>query len=91
MGARMLAEWLANPLADRAAIDAGWMPWPNWSPTPRLCDDLRERLRGIYDLERLLARVTTGRATPRDLALSAARWPRCRRSRPGSPPAAARC
>src|SRR5436190_1785264 len=29
---------------------------------------LREQLRGVYDLERLLARVTTGRASPRDLS-----------------------
>ena len=33
-----------------------------------LADALREQLRGVYDLERLLARVTTGRASPRDLS-----------------------
>ena len=33
-----------------------------------LADELREQLRGIYDLERLLARVATGRASPRDLS-----------------------
>ena len=68
MGSRLLGEWLANPLADRETIDArldavaelvadsGW---------PRPC---RNKLRNIYDLERLLARVTTGRASPRDLS-----------------------
>src|ERR1700749_2029874 len=35
---------------------------------PRLTDELREKLRGIYDLQRLLARIATGRATPRDLS-----------------------
>ncbi|MFH7813417.1 hypothetical protein ACH0C8_16020, partial [Acetobacter lovaniensis] len=29
---------------------------------------LREALREIYDIQRLLSRVTTGRASPRDLA-----------------------
>src|SRR5262249_28729859 len=31
-------------------------------------NDLRETLRGVYDMQRLLARITTGRASPRDLA-----------------------
>ncbi len=70
MGSRLLADWLANPLdRRRARSTSGSTPWPNWSPTPALADELRETLRGIYDLQRLLARVTTGRASPRDLAL----------------------
>jgi DNA mismatch repair protein MutS len=68
MGARTLAEWVANPLTDLAAIDLRLDAVAELVEDARLCDDLRERLGGIYDLERLLARVTTGRATPRDLA-----------------------
>src|SRR5262249_3216410 len=34
----------------------------------RLTEDLREKLRGIYDIQRLLARIITGRASPRDLS-----------------------
>ena len=34
----------------------------------RLRDILRDQLRDVYDIERLLARVSTGRASPRDLA-----------------------
>ncbi len=68
MGSRMLAEWLANPLADLAAIDARLDAVGELVADSRLADGLRERLAGIYDLERLLARVTTGRASPRDLA-----------------------
>ena len=69
MGSRLLADWLANPLTDAAAIRARHeaveraggrrRPWPT---------DLRETLRRVYDVERLLARVTTGRASPRDLS-----------------------
>jgi len=68
MGSRLLAEWLANPLTDLAAIDARLDAVAELVADPRLSDGLRERLQGIYDLERLLARVTTGRASPRDLA-----------------------
>jgi DNA mismatch repair protein MutS len=68
MGSRLLAEWLANPLTDVAAIDARLDAVGELVANPRLADELREKLRGIYDLERLLARATTARATPRDLA-----------------------
>jgi DNA mismatch repair protein MutS len=34
----------------------------------RLRNELRDELKGIYDLERLLSRVATGRASPRDLS-----------------------
>ncbi len=33
-----------------------------------LADHLRETLRKVYDVQRLLARVTTGRASPRDVS-----------------------
>ena len=72
MGSRLLAEWLANPLTDLAAIDARLDAAAELVADPRLADGLRERLEGIYDLERLLARVTTGRASP---PRSCLRWP----------------
>jgi len=68
MGSRWLADWLANPLTDLAAIDERLDAVAELVADPRLADDIQQKLRGIYDLERLLARVTTGRATPRDLA-----------------------
>ena len=68
MGSRTLADWLANPLADLAAIHDRSEAVAELVADSRLCDDLRSRLQDIHDLQRLLARVTTGRATPRDLA-----------------------
>jgi len=66
-GARLLAEWIAHPLADPAAISVrhdavAWL----------VADDgrraaMREALASVYDGERLLARVATGRANARDL------------------------
>ena len=68
MGSRWLADWIANPLTDLSAIDERLDGVAELVGDARLTEDIQQKLRGIYDLERLLARVTTGRATPRDLA-----------------------
>ncbi len=67
MGSRLLAEWLANPLTDAALLRARHEAVDELVADASLCADLNETLRRVYDLERLLARVTTGRASPRDL------------------------
>ena len=68
MGSRLLADWLANPLTDVARIDDRLDTVAELVADTSLSAALHEQLRGIYDLERLLARVTTGRASPRDLS-----------------------
>jgi DNA mismatch repair protein MutS len=68
MGSRLLADWLENPLCDRAAIDARLDAVAELVAEPSLIAALQDQLRGVYDLERLLARITTGRASPRDLS-----------------------
>ncbi|HEV2969346.1 MAG TPA: DNA mismatch repair protein MutS [Pirellulales bacterium] len=68
MGSRWLADWLANPLTDLVAISERLDAVAELVADTRLTEDVQQRLSGIYDLERLLARVTTGRASPRDLA-----------------------
>ena len=68
MGSRLLAEWVANPLTDAASIRARLDAVEELVANQSLCDELHESLRRIYDVERLLARVTTGRASPRDLS-----------------------
>ena len=67
MGSRLLAEWLASPLMDLEAIRARLDAVEELVAEPVLAAELREMLRRVYDVERLLARVTTGRASPRDL------------------------
>ena len=71
MGARLLGDWLANPLIDVRAIDARLDAVAELHANARLADTLRDSLRAIYDMQRLLARVTTGRANPRDLSFVA--------------------
>ena len=68
MGARLLGDWFANPLTDVARIDARLDAVSELVSQPSLCADLRTELNSIYDLQRLLARVITARATPRDLS-----------------------
>ena len=68
MGARLLADWLANPLIDVPAIQARQEAVAELVADSALADHLRETLRKVYDVQRLLARVTTGRASPRDLS-----------------------
>jgi DNA mismatch repair protein MutS len=63
-----LGQWLAAPLKDVAAINARQDAVAEFHADASFTADLREALRAIYDVERLLARVTTGRATPRDLS-----------------------
>ncbi len=67
MGARWLSEWLANPLTELSAIEARLDAVEELVGEDALRGQLRDSLRGVYDLQRLLARVTTGRASPRDL------------------------
>ena len=68
MGSRLLADWLAHPLVDAARIDARLDAVAELVADAALTRALGDCLRGVYDLERLLARVTTGRASPRDLS-----------------------
>ena len=68
MGSRMLADWVANPLTEIERIEARQGAVAELVASPALADTLQDQLRGIYDLERLLARVTTARASPRDLS-----------------------
>ncbi|HEX3724844.1 MAG TPA: DNA mismatch repair protein MutS [Pirellulales bacterium] len=71
MGSRLLADWLAHPLTQVAAIDERLAAVAELVADAPLARALGDQLRGVYDLERLLARVTTGRASPRDLAFIA--------------------
>jgi DNA mismatch repair protein MutS len=67
MGARLLADWLSNPLTDLAAINRRLDAVAELASDSLLTRDLRETLGTAYDLQRLTARVATGRSGPRDL------------------------
>lgn len=67
MGARLLAAWLAAPLVDLEMIQLRQGAIEEFVRDERLRSSLRTALGEIYDLERLVSRVCTLRASPRDL------------------------
>ncbi len=67
MGGRLLRQWLLAPLTDVAAIGARLDAVEALVRQPSRRERLQTLLGGIGDLERLSARLTAGRATPRDL------------------------
>jgi DNA mismatch repair protein MutS len=66
MGARLLQEWLLAPLADRPAIEARLDAVAEFGASQSR-GELRALLEETRDLQRLTSRVSTGRASPRDL------------------------
>ncbi|KAA0133078.1 DNA mismatch repair protein MutS [Gimesia chilikensis] len=71
MGARLLNDWIANPLTSLDEIQKRHDSVEEISQNPVLCNDVREQLSKTYDLQRLTARIATGRASARDLSFLA--------------------
>ncbi len=67
MGSRLLADWVAAPLTNIPHIQARQDAVAEFWHDQRLLAAVRDDLRDVYDMERLVSRVTTGRCTPRDL------------------------
>jgi DNA mismatch repair protein MutS len=67
MGARRLSQWLASPLIHREQIELRLGAVGEFVTNDRLRQTMRQHLGEVYDIERLTARVATGRCSPRDL------------------------
>ena len=67
LGARRLARWLAYPLVDPAAIAARHDAVASLAERDRLRAGLRDALKPVRDLERLLSKAARPTSTPRDL------------------------
>ncbi len=67
MGSRMLCDWMNAPLMQVDRINQRLDAVDELLDNFELSSDLRTELKEVYDLQRLLTRVTTGRASPRDL------------------------
>jgi DNA mismatch repair protein MutS len=67
MGARLLREWVTSPLVRAADIRARLDAVEELFADDERRRRVQERLRTVFDLERVLARVGAGRATARDL------------------------
>ena len=67
MGARTLRSYIEQPLIDKAAITERLDAITELNAHAITREELREYLNPIYDLERLITRVTYQTANPRDL------------------------
>ena len=67
MGGRMLRSWLEQPLIRKEAIEERLDAVEELFSDGVSREEIREYLGPIYDLERLLGRVSYGTANPRDL------------------------
>ncbi len=67
MGGRLLKRWLLYPLKDRMEIQRRLDVVQFYMENEELAGSLRELLKGVYDLERLLGRVVLKNANARDL------------------------
>ena len=68
MGARLLRNWMIRPSIDAAEIEGRYDAVAELSKSARIADEIANSFEGIFDLERLLSRITIGTAGPRELA-----------------------
>ncbi len=67
MGARTLRSYVELPLIDAQEINRRLEALEELNKSPMLRDEIREYLNPIYDLERLISRISYQSANPRDL------------------------
>ena len=82
MGARLLRQWVLAPLTGRPAIEERLETVGLLFGDALAREALRSALDGVRDIERLGAKIASGRATPRDVAalgVSLSRLPEVRR------------
>ena len=67
MGARLIRRWVDQPLLDRTRIQERQDAVRRFTDQPMVRGDIRDLLRRVADMERLVSRCATGHAGPRDL------------------------
>lgn len=67
MGSRLLCEWVVYPLTDIERIERRLDAVEELIRQSALREEIRRRLRGVFDLARIMTRVLQDRATPREL------------------------
>jgi DNA mismatch repair protein MutS len=67
LGRRKLTDWLRRPLLDPERIQARLDAVSEWTTLVGAREEVHDLLSKVYDIERLIARVSRGRANARDL------------------------
>jgi DNA mismatch repair protein MutS len=68
MGARLLRNWMVRPSIDEQQIESRFDAVEELAKSPILLETARASFEGVFDLERLLGKITIGTAGPRELA-----------------------
>lgn len=66
MGSRMLRYWLNHPIRNQVKLEERYDHIEAFSNL-RLQEEIKEALRYIYDINRIVGRISTSNANPRDL------------------------
>jgi len=69
MGSRMMRSWLAMPLCDAGAVELRQDAVEELAGSDTTSGQIRAILKNIADLERIVARISTFRTTPKDLVV----------------------
>ncbi len=67
MGGRLLKRWLVMPLKSVSRIRQRQQGAEEFLRHPELASEVRDRLENIYDLERLVAKLSTRKINPKEL------------------------
>ena len=67
MGARMLRNWLAMPIMDLKELNARYDIVEHFVGAPELLEATQEDLGKLGDIERILGRIASGKAMPREV------------------------
>jgi len=67
MGSRLLKKWLLFPSTDKVEIEERFDGIAELTFKRNILKKVQEKLKEIYDIERITGRLSTSRATPRDL------------------------
>lgn len=67
MGSRLMRRWVVMPLKDVAAIEQRLAVVDLLVRNIDFADSMRQHIRGIGDMERLISKVAVGRINPREL------------------------
>jgi DNA mismatch repair protein MutS len=67
MGARLLRNWMVRPSIDALEIESRLDAVGELAASAPALEETRESFEGMFDLERLLGKITVGTASPREL------------------------
>ncbi|MCA6080071.1 MAG: DNA mismatch repair protein MutS [Endomicrobium sp.] len=68
MGARTIRQWLIKPLLDIPKIETRQNAVKFFIENSNIRKEIVEKLKTVSDIERIIARISSGNATPKDLA-----------------------